>query len=163
MLKDPRADRFVEDFLGQWLSLHEIAATTPDKQLYPEFKPYMQDCMVGETHAFFRQLIDHNLGVANLVDSDFAMLNAELGKLYGVAEAPAGHLFWRVALPPGSSRGGLLTHASILKVTANGTTTSPVKRGAWIQDRLLGQPPEPPPPNITGVEPDLRGTPTLRA
>src|SRR5215468_11244402 len=98
--------------------------------------------MVGETHAFFRQLVDHNLGIANLVDSDFAMLNAELGRLYGVAEAPAGHALCRVALPPGSHRGGLLTHASVLKVTANGTLTSPVKRGAWILDRLVGKPPD---------------------
>jgi hypothetical protein len=162
MLADPRSNRFVEDFLAQWLSLNEIAATTPDQQLYPDFKPYVQDCMVGETHAFFRQLIDHNLGIANLVDSDFVMLNAELGRLYGIAEAPAGHGFWRVALPPGSHRGGLLTQASILKVTANGTLTSPVKRGAWIMDRLVGKPPDPPPPNLTAIDPDLRGTTTIR-
>jgi hypothetical protein len=162
MLKDPKSDRFVEDFLGQWLALHEIAATTPDKQLYPEFKPYMQDCFVGETHAYFRQLVDHNLGVTFMVDSDFAMLNAELGQLYGIAEAPAGHELCRVALPSGSHRGGILTQASILKVTANGTLTSPVKRGAWVQDRLLGKPPEPPPPNVGEVDPDLRGATTIR-
>jgi hypothetical protein len=162
MLQDPRSDRFVADFLDQWLALDEIAATTPDKQLYPEFKPYLQDCMVGETRAFFRQVIDYNLGVANLVESDFAMLNAELGKLYDVRDAPAGHPLGRVALPPGSRRGGLLTQASILKVTANGTTTSPVKRGAWVMDRLVGKPPDPPPPNLTGIEPDLRGTTTIR-
>jgi hypothetical protein len=162
MLNDPRSNRFVEDFLAQWLSLGEIAATTPDMHLYPDFKPYLQDCMVGETHAFFRQLIDHNLGIANLIDSDFAMLNAELGRLYGIAEAPAGHGFWRVALSPGSRRGGLLTQGSILKVTANGTLTSPVKRGAWIMDRLVGKPPDPPPPNLTAIDPDLRGTTTIR-
>lgn len=162
MLKDPRSDRFVEDFLAQWLSLNEIAATTPDQHLYPDFKPYMQECMVGETHAFFRQLIDHDLGIANLVDSDFAMLNAELGRLYGIADAPQGHGFWRVALPPGSRRGGLLTHASVLKVTANGTLTSPVKRGAWVMDRMVGKTPDPPPPNLTAIDPDLRGTTTIR-
>jgi hypothetical protein len=162
LLQDPRSDRFVADFLGQWLALNDIAATTPDHQLYPEFKPYLQDCMVGETRAFFRQLLDHNLGIANLVDSDFAMLNAELGRLYDIAEAPAGHGFGRVALEPGSHRGGLLTQAAVLKVTANGTTTSPVKRGAWVMDRLLGKPPEPPPPGVVGIDPDLRGTTTIR-
>ena len=162
MLKDPRSDRFVEDFLGQWLSLHDIASTTPDRQLYPDFKPYLQDCMIGETHAFFRQLLDYNLGIANLVDSDFAMLNAELGKLYGIADAPAGHKFSRVYLPPGTHRGGVMTQASVLKVTANGTQTTPVKRGAWVMDRMLGTPPEPPPPGITGIDPDLRGTTTIR-
>jgi hypothetical protein len=162
MLKEPRAERFIEDFLAQWLALNEIAATTPDKQLYPEFIPYMQDCMVGETQAYFRHLLNHNLGIAHVVDADFAMLNAELGKLYGIAEAPAGHGFWRVALPPGSHRGGLLTQAAVLKVTANGTLTSPVKRGVWIMDRLLGKPPEPPPPNVGEVDPDLRGATTIR-
>lgn len=162
MVKDPKFERFIEDFLAQWLALNEIGFTTPDKQLYPEFIPYMQDCMVGETQAYFRHLWRHNLGIANLADSDFAMLNAELGELYGIAEAPAGHEFWRVALPEDSRRGGLLTQASILKVTANGTLTSPVKRGAWIMDRLLGLPPDPPPPNIVGIDPDLRGATTIR-
>ncbi|MGE3808947.1 MAG: DUF1592 domain-containing protein, partial [Gemmataceae bacterium] len=162
MLEDPRAQRFLEDFLAQWLSLDEISSTTPDKQLYPEFIPYMQDCMVGETHAFFRHLLTHNLGIRHLADSEFALLNAELGELYGIKEAPAGHQFWPVALPAGSHRGGLLTQASILKVTANGTLTSPVKRGAWIMDRLLGKPPEPPPPNVAEVDPDLRGATTIR-
>lgn len=162
MLKDPRSDRFVADFLGQWLALNEIAATTPDKQLYPDFKPYHEDCFVAETRAFFRQLIDHDLGIANLVDSDFAMLNAELGRLYGVSPVPEGHALGRVALPPGSHRGGLLTQGSVLKVTANGSITSPVKRGAWVQDRLLGRPPDPPPPNVGEVDPDLRGATTIR-
>jgi len=162
MLRDPRSERFLEDFLGQWLALHEIAATTPDRQLYPEFKPYMQECMVGETHAYFRHLLTYNLGIAHLVHADFALLNGELGTLYGIPAAPAGHQFWNVALPAGSHRGGLLTQAAILKVTANGTTTSPVTRGAWIMDRLLGKPPEPPPPNVGEVDPDLRGATTIR-
>jgi Protein of unknown function (DUF1592)/Protein of unknown function (DUF1588)/Protein of unknown function (DUF1587)/Protein of unknown function (DUF1585)/Protein of unknown function (DUF1595)/Planctomycete cytochrome C len=162
MLADPRADRFIEDFLGQWLSLNEIAATSPDKGLYPEFYPYMQDCMVGETQAFFKRLISYNLGIKFLVDSDFAMLNGQLGKLYGIADAPDGHQHCNVQLPPDSHRGGLLTQASILKITANGTTTSPVKRGVWVMDRLLGKRPDPPPPSVTGLEPDVRGSTTIR-
>lgn len=162
LLNDPRSNRFLNDFLDQWLALKEIAATTPDKQLYPEFIPYMQDCMVGETRAFVRKLIDANLGVRHLVQSDFAMLNAELAELYGVERAPSGHELQLTALPEGSHRGGLLTQGAILKITANGTNTSPVKRGAWIMDRLLGRPLDPPPANIAGVEPDLRGTTTIR-
>lgn len=162
MLADPRSDRFINDFLDQWLSLNQIAATTPDKQLYPEFKPYLQECMLGETRAFFRQLVDYNLGIGNLVNSDFAMLNFELGQLYGISDAPDGHEFSRVVLPEGSHRGGLLTQASILKLTANGTNTSPVKRGVWVMDRLLGKRPDPPPPTVAAIDPDLRGATTIR-
>jgi mono/diheme cytochrome c family protein len=162
MLDDPRSDQFIADFLNQWLALDQIAENTPDKMLYPEFKPYMQDCMVEETRSFFRQLIRSNLGVSNLVDSNFAMLNTELGALYGIPNAPAGDTCSRMQLPAGSHRGGLLTQASVLKVTANGTVTSPVKRGAWIMDRLLGKRPDPPPPSVVAIDPDLRGTTTIR-
>lgn len=160
--EDPRRERFIKDFLGQWWSLRDVPLNQPDAKLYPEFKPYMQDCMVEESHAFFRHLIDHDLGVRFLVDSDFAMLNAELAKLYGIADVPEGHAIGRVHLPPHSHRGGLLTQGAILKVTANGTTTSPVKRGAWVLDRLLGLPPDPPPPGIPAIEPDVRGAVTIR-
>lgn len=162
MWNDPRRERFVDDFLGQWWSLRDIEMNEPDPRLYPEFKRYMQDCMAEETKAYFRHLIEHDLGIRFLVDSDFAMLNSELGRLYGIAPAPEGHPIGRVHLPPNSRRGGLLTQAAILKVTANGTTTSPVKRGAWVLDRLLGTPPDPPPPGIEGIEPDLRGAVTIR-
>lgn len=162
MLADPRFERFVSDFLDQWLSLSEVMANTPDQELYPEFIPYMQDCMLAETRAFFRHLVSHNLGVANLVQSDFAMLNAELGELYGIANAPPGHMLSVVPLPQGSRRGGVITQASVLKLTANGTTTSPIKRGAWVTDRLLGQPPDPPPPSVSAIDPDVRGATTIR-
>jgi hypothetical protein len=162
MLADPRSDQFINDFLDQWLALNEIGSTTPDKKLYPEFKPYMQDSMVGETRAFFRQLIDYDLGISNLVDSDFAMLNTEVAQLYGIPGVPEGNEFSRVFLPEGTHRGGILTQASVLKVTANGTVTSPVKRGAWVMDRLLGKRPDPPPPTVSAIDPDLRGTTTIR-
>ena len=162
MLKDPRSDRFVHDFLGQWLGLTEIAATSPDAILYPEFRPYIQDCMIAESRAFFRRMLDEDLGVRCLVASDFAMLNAQLAQLYGIPGVPEGHALAPVKLPPGSHRGGVITQASVLKITANGTTTSPVKRGAWVLDRLLGTPPEPPPPTISAIDPDVRGATTIR-
>ena len=161
LLRDPKAQRFVEDFLGQWLKLRLIAANDPDKKLYPEFSPYLQDSMVAESRAYFRELIEKNLNVAHLVKSNFAMLNQKLAAHYGV-EGVNGSKTRRVELPSDCPRGGFLTQAAILKVTANGTTTSPVVRGAFVLDRILGQPPEPPPSNVPAVEPDVRGTTTIR-
>jgi len=161
MLKDPKAQRFLNDFLGQWLKLRQIAANDPDKKLYPEFSPYLQDSMVAETRAYFRELLEKNLDASYLVRSDFVMVNEKLATHYGIPGV-SGSQIRRVALPPGSPRGGFLTQAAVLKVTANGTTTSPVPRGAFVMARLLGKPPEPPPPNIPAVEPDVRGATTIR-
>jgi hypothetical protein len=162
LLADPKFDRFVEDFLGQWLKLRAIAANDPDKKLYPEFSAYLQDSMVAETRAYFRELIDANLDATHLVKSDFAMLNEKLAVHYGI-ENVKGPKIRRVALPANSPRrGGFLTQASILKITANGTTTSPVPRGAFVLDRLFGTPPDPPPANIPAIEPDVRGASTIR-
>ena len=161
LLKDARSQRFIEDFLGQWLKLRQIAATDPDKKLYPEFNPYLQDSMVAETRAFFRELIERNLDASHLVRSDFAMLNEKLATHYGIAGV-SGSQIRRVPLPPNHPRGPFLTQAAILKITANGTTTSPVPRGAFVMARLLGQEPDPPPPNIPAIEPDVRGAKTIR-
>jgi hypothetical protein len=162
LLADPRSRRFVEDFLGQWLKLRQIAANDPDNQLYPEFNKYLQDSMVAETQAYFREILDKDLTADYLVKSDFAMLNGRLALHYDLPGV-SGSQVRRVALPPGSLRGGLLSQAAVLKVTANGTTTSPVPRGAFVLDRLLGKPPDPPPANIAAVEPDVRGATTIRA
>ncbi|HSI35827.1 MAG TPA: DUF1592 domain-containing protein, partial [Tepidisphaeraceae bacterium] len=161
MFKDPRSQRFVEDFLGQWLKLRSIAANDPDKKLYPEFSPYLQDSMVAETRAYFRELLDKDLNATHLVKSSFAMLNEKLAVHYGVPGV-SGPEIRRVELPKDSPRGGFLTQAAILKVTANGTTTSPVPRGAFVMARLLGREPEPPPPNVAAIEPDVRGATTIR-
>ncbi len=161
LLADKKSQRFVEDFLGQWLKLRSIAANDPDKKLYPEFNGYLQDSMVAETRAYFRELIDRNLNASYLVKSDFAMLNEKLATHYGIPGV-SGPAIRKVQLPPGCPRGGFLTQAAILKITANGTTTSPVPRGAFVMARLLGKPPEPPPPNIPAVEPDVRGATTIR-
>lgn len=161
MLHDPKSRRFVEDFLGQWLKLRLIAANDPDRKLYPEFNKYLQDSMLAESYAYFRELLDKNLAVAQLVKSDFAMLNGRLAAHYNLPPV-SGTQVRRVALPPGEARGAFIAQAAVLKVTANGTTTSPVPRGAFVMDRLLGQPPAPPPPNIPAVEPDVRGATTIR-
>lgn len=161
LLKDGRSGRFVEDFLGQWLKLRSIAANDPDKKLYPEFSPYLQESMIAETRAYFRELLDRDLDASHLVRSDFAMLNEKLATHYGIGGV-TGPQIRRVALPADCNRGGFLTQASILKLTANGTTTSPVPRGAFVMDRLLGRPPDPPPANVPAVEPDVRGAATIR-
>jgi mono/diheme cytochrome c family protein len=161
LLADPRSQRFIDDFLGQWLKLRQIAANDADRKLYPEFSKYLQDSMVAETQAYFREMLDKNLSASYLVKSDFAMLNEKLAVHYGIPGV-SGSQIRRVALPKNSPRGPFLTQAAILKITANGTTTSPVPRGAFVMDRLLGQPPAPPPPNVPAVEPDVRGAVTIR-
>lgn len=161
MLDDPKAERFVEDFLDQWLDLKEIDATMPDRKLYPEFTTYLRDSMLDETRGFFRELLRRDLSVLNVVDSEFAMLNERLAQHYGITGVQGSEIR-EVKLPPDCHRGGLLTQASVMKVTANGTTTTPVKRGSWVMREIIGQPPEPPPPNVPAVEPDINGTTTIR-
>jgi hypothetical protein len=161
LLEDPKSQRFIDDFLGQWLKLRQIAATDPDRKLYPEFSLYLQDSMVAETRAYFRELIKKDLDASHLVRSDFAMLNEKLAAHYGIPGV-VGSQIRRMELPPDSPRGGFLTQGAILKITANGTTTSPVPRGAFVMERLLGRAPDPPPPNIPAVEPDVRGAVTIR-
>jgi len=117
--------------------------------------------MIAETRAFVRELIANNLPISTLVSTDFAMLTQRLAEHYGITGVE-GTEVRRVALPAASHRGGLLTQAAILKLTANGTTTSPVKRGKWVMDRLLNDPPAPPPPTIAAIEPDTRGATTIR-
>ena len=161
MLQDPRSRRFLRDFVGQWLNLRDLEATTPDEKLYPEFNHALLDAMQQETEGFFQEVLDKNLPITEFLDSRWTILNERLAKHYGIPGV-RGPEFRRVELPADAHRGGLLTHASILKVSANGTTTSPVTRGAWVLERILGEPPPPPPPGIPGVEPDIRGATTIR-
>ena len=117
--------------------------------------------MIRETELFFDEVLKHDLSLTNFVASDFTMLNGRLAKHYGIPGVD-GWEFRKVTLPPDSHRGGVLTMASVLKVTANGTTTSPVIRGAWVLDRILGTPPPPPPDDVPAIEPDIRGATTIR-
>ena len=161
MLADEKSERFVSDFVSQWLRLSEIDATSPDMRLYPEFDDLLKRSMVDETELFISYLIEKDLSVVNLIDSDFAFLNRRMAEHYGI-DGVKGQRFRKVKLEPDSPRGGILTQASILKVTANGTTTSPVMRGSWVLTHLLGTPPSPPPPTVGSIEPDTRGTSTIR-
>ncbi|WP_395744643.1 DUF1592 domain-containing protein [Prosthecobacter sp.] len=161
LLKGPRAAAFVTNFVGQWLELRNIDATTPDTKLYPEYDMLLKLGMVTETEAFFSELLKQNLPVSNLIQSDFVMVNRRLAEHYELPGV-SGEQFRRVSLPAESPRGGVLTQAGVLKVTANGTVTSPVVRGAWVMKHLLGEPPPPPPASVGAIEPDTRGTTTIR-
>jgi hypothetical protein len=161
MVNDAKSRRFVENFTGQWLKLREIDFTVPNEQLYPEYDQLLRQSMLDETHAFFREILEQNLSVQNFIDSDFAMLNSPLAEFYGIEDVK-GLEIRRVELPKDSVRGGLLTHASVLKVSADGTRTSPVLRGAWVLENLYGTPSPPPPPTIAAIEPDIRGATTIR-
>ncbi|TWT97294.1 DUF1592 domain-containing protein [Neorhodopirellula pilleata] len=162
MVKDPRIDRFVENFTGQWLDLRDIDFTTPAQSLYPEYEPLLKEAMLGETRSFFTHLLQQDLSVRNLIDSDFTFLNERLADHYGIPGVQGHEHFRKVMLPEESVRGGVLTQASVLKVTANGTATSPVIRGVWVMDSILGRPLPPPPPGVPAVEPDIRGATTIR-
>jgi mono/diheme cytochrome c family protein len=161
MLKSPKAATFTENFVGQWLGLRDIDFTEPSHILYPEFDHMLKVSMVKEAELFFAELLKDDLSLANFVASDFSMLNGRLAKHYGISGVD-GYAFRKVKLPPESHRGGVLTMAGVLKVTANGTSTSPVMRGAWVLDRILGTPPPKPPADVPALEPDIRGATTIR-
>ncbi|MCA9058417.1 MAG: DUF1592 domain-containing protein [Planctomycetaceae bacterium] len=161
MLVDVKSQRFVENFTGQWLRLREIDFTVPDPQLYPEYDQLLRQSMLDETHAFFREILDRDHSVQTFLDSDFAMLNRPMAEFYGMPEM-RGLEMQRVSLPADSIRGGILTHASVLKVSADGTRTSPVLRGSWVLKNLFGSPPPPPPSSVSAIEPDIRGATTIR-
>lgn len=161
MLQDPKADAFSESFTGQWLDLYDIDFTEPDPSLYPEYDELLRLSIVEETKNFFREILDQNLSVLNFIDSEFTFLNERLAKHYGI-DGVEGQAFRKVSLPADSVRGGLLGQASIHKVTANGTYSSPVLRGVWVLDNILGTPTSPPPDNVGSVEPDIRGASTIR-
>ena len=161
MLDDPKSERFIGDFAGQAFRLYEMNATTPDKALYPEYDSRLGQAMTRETQLFLAELLAEDLSVGNLIDSDFTFLNRRLAEHYGI-EGVTGQQMRKVAIPDDSPRGGLLTQASIHKITANGTTTSPVPRGNFVLANLLGQPAPPPPAGVEGLEPDTRGATTIR-
>lgn len=161
MLAHPKAATFTENFVGQWLGLRDIDATEPSHLVYPEFDHLLKVSMIRETELFFDEVLKHDLSLTNFVASDFTLLNGRLGKHYGIPGI-VGWEFHKTPLPADSHRGGVLTMASVMKVTANGTTTSPVMRGAWVLDRILGTPPLPPPDGVAAIDPDIRGATTIR-
>ena len=163
LLDKPEARRFVKEFLNSWLKLDEINDTDPDRELYPEYAGdwWLVNSMVEESRLYFADLIARNRPARNVIDADYTFMDERLARHYGVPGV-SGPLFRRKSLPENSPYGGILTQAAVLKVTANGTVTSPVLRGVYVMERLLGDPPSPPPPSVPAVEPDIRGAATIR-
>ena len=190
MLADPKSERFIQSFTDQWLKLKEIDFTSPDTRQFPTFDPVVQESMVQETRAYVAELIRKDLNVTHLVDSDFAFLNERLARHYQgdhqtkrksdkkkpsltpspvaqsesltVSPLQPGDGLQKVSLNPKAARGGLVTQGAILKVTADGTSTSPVVRGVFINERILGTHIPPPPPGVPAIEPDIRGAVSIR-
>lgn len=162
MLKSEKSDAFIEGFLGSWLTLRDLGATPPERRQFRAFYHYdLDSAMRRETHLFTRHLIDHNLSIANYLDSDFTFANKPLAKFYGVPYPKGEQGFQKVKVTD-KRRGGLLGQASVLTVTGNGIDTSPVVRGVWLLENILGTPPSPPPPDVEPLDPDIRGAKTIR-
>lgn len=163
LLADPMFSHFIQGFADEWLDLRRLRRDLPDERLYPEYRrdDYLVDSMELETRTFLGTLFTENLPVATTIHADFTFVNDRLARHYDLPRV-SGSKLQRISLPPDSPFGGLLTQAAILKHTANGTSTSPVLRGAWVMEKLFGQPPGAPPKNIPSVEPDIRGAQSIR-
>lgn len=162
MLASPKAKRFVQDFLDQWLELRDFDATSPDRKLYPEYTPHLADAIRREPGEFFQLVLNSNLPVATLVHTGINVVNQRLAEHYGIPGVDGVKFRRRDVDVKTVPRGGLLTMAATMKVTANGTTTTPVKRGAWVNKKILGTPIPPPPPDIPAIEPDVTGATSIR-
>jgi hypothetical protein len=161
MLADARVERFERSFVDQWLDLKNLDATTPDGAMYAEITPSMIVAAEFETRRFFHELLAENRSVLESISSDWTYANELLSQLYDLPDI-SGYEMRKVALAPESRRGGFLTQASILKVTADGSKTSPIIRGKWVNERILGITPPNPPEDVAKIEPDIRGAATIR-
>jgi hypothetical protein len=173
MLKDPRSKSLVDGFAIQWLQLRRLRTVAPDAKTFPGFDENLRASMQIETELFLDAVIKEDRSVLDLIDADFTFLNRTLARHYGLPD-PTGNTFGggrgsggfgqpisakdfvRVSLPRGGDRGGILTQASVLTVTSNPTRTSPVKRGRWVLEQVLGAPPPPPPPDVPELKEDSK-------
>lgn len=151
MLADPRSRSLVTNFAGQWLHLRNLDSITPDGRLFPDFDDNLRQAMRRETEMLFEEVMREDRSVLGLLKADHTYLNERLAKHYGIPHV-YGPRFRKVALEPGSERGGLLRHGSVLTVTSYATRTSPVIRGKWVLENLLGTPPPPPPANVPALD-----------
>lgn len=151
MLSDPRSEALVTSFAGQWLHLRNLSASAPDPRLFPDFDDNLRQAFRRETELFFASIKREDRSLLDLLRADFTFVNERLARHYGIPNVYGSH-FRRVTLPPGSRRAGLLGHASVLTVTSYGDRTSPVLRGKWILENILGLTPPPPPPDVTPLE-----------
>ena len=150
LLADPRARRFTENFAGQWLFLRNLAATVPVQSIFPDFDDTLRQGLRRETELFFDSIVREDRSVFDLLSADYTFVNERVAGHYGMTRIRGSH-FRRVSYPPDMQRRGLLGHGSILAVTSYPDRTSPVVRGKWILENLLGAPPPDPPPDVPGL------------
>jgi hypothetical protein len=164
LLRDPKSSTLTENFALQWLQLRRLKQVSPDPKLFPTFNDRLRSAMLEETKLFFAEIVREDRSILDLIDGRFTYLNYDLARHYGIRDTvgtrdgkqpvKAGgrriflSRFVRVELPEGDDRAGILAHASVLTVTSNPTRTSPVKRGRWVLEQILGTPPPPPPPDV---------------
>ena len=160
MLADPRSERFVHHFVRRWLDLNNIGTMPPSAEFLEYYRDNLQVAMRQETESFFRHVLDTNQNVQDFLDADYSFLNRELALHYGI-EGVQGNGLQKVSLQ-GSRRGGLIGHGAFLTASANGVDTSPVVRGIYVLEKLLGYSPPPPPPDVPLIEPDIRGAVSIR-
>ena len=156
MLSDPKGDSFAAVFAEQWLGIRDLGAVKPDQRIYPHFDEHLLNSIREESVLFFSELLENDESILKFIDADFTILNERLARFYKIPNVQGDH-FRRVKLEPDSRRGGVLTQASVLTVTSNGTRTSPVKRGVWILENILNSPTPPPPPNVGDIQPGVPG------
>ena len=152
MIADPKAARFTETFPRQWLQLHQVGKFPPDPKLYPQYDLWLEKSMVRETTGYFREMFANDLPLREFLDSDWTIANPRLAKFYNLP-SPGSSGFQKVSLSPEDHRGGLLTQASVLMLTSDGTRHRPVHRGVWVSEAIFGRTPPPPPPNVDPIEP----------
>lgn len=165
LLASPRAEAFIEGFLDAWLNLRSLGDMPPDRDAFARFYAEgLKPAMKQETRLFMRHLLDQNENLYRFLDADFTFVNQPLANLYGlgrISPPEAAQEFRKVSLAD-RRRGGLLGQASVLTVSANGIETSPVVRGIWLLENILGTPPPPPPDNVPPIDPDIRGAKSMR-
>ena len=152
MFNDSKIDRFTESFPRQWLQLHKVGLFPPDPELYPDYDKWLEKSMVLESTGFFAEVFKSDLSLREFLASDWTMLNPRLAMHYNLPPLAASGL-QRVTLRPEEHRGGLLTQASVLMLTSDGTRHRPVHRGVWVSEAIFGRTPPPPPPNVEPLAP----------
>jgi hypothetical protein len=158
MLQDPRSRALIDNFAGQWLQIRNLSQASPAENKFPKFDEKLREAMEKETELYFGNIMREDRSILEFIDSDYTFLNERLARHYGI-DGVKGNEFRKVSLK-GTPRGGLLTQGSILTITSNPTRTSPVKRGKWVLENILGTPPPPPPPDVPELKEGraLKGT-----
>ncbi|MCH2208452.1 MAG: DUF1592 domain-containing protein [Lentisphaerales bacterium] len=162
LLKDPKLENFIQNFSYQWLQLEKAVEMPPDEKAFRNYYRHnIGQHMVEETQQFLKLLVDQNMSIYNCLDSNFVMINQPLAEYYKI-KGVKGDKFRKVAVGKNSQRGGLIGQASVLTATSNGVDTSPIVRGVWVMEKLMGSHPPPPPADVEPLEPDIRGSKTIK-